>query len=549
MDRRIYMFLFTWLLLTACTREKDQFTEPAIPGHPSSGTVSLCFRLSGRIADTRTSEEEPIQKEESEVQSLCYAIFKENMFEVGAKKDLTNEHLQTGGQYLVSNLDKELFDETTEIFAIANLSGERCDTLLNLPPPDLTNSLEHPLLQAEVGDYMDRQAKISTYDFLISGQLINGNYPSDNKMHFLPANKANYVAKQYNLASENISFNDYATLIENRNKETDMGKRAVYDMIVDDLECRLPLYHAQRYRDTLNAYKAREETDNTYSRRLAQDPAFTRYVQWHDLVHRENLNITSAGQEERLIPAPAMAGYLALTNTPGSIITVPVEHIYSRLWFQFSFTGETTAPDIEIEQIEVIGLPQLTKVFNTSSISSENNLSGALEDEAATVSISRENLEQSPFLGNLSKTEGPWHLDRENDGDIHLLCYDPAYPDYKTVCRYPYKTGTTELDTDNPPVRYYLYSYQWYGATLADDPLIRVTYRYASADAGTVVRKTASARLYDESHSGGKLHHGVLRNYTYKVNCQINTASHNLELQIIPHDWYHLEVDDIPSFD
>lgn len=539
--------------MVACSNEDVVFTDPAVPERPASEKVSLCFRLSGRIANRRAAQEEDaIRREEGNVQSLCYAIFKDNMFETGDNADLTGRNQQTGSEYLVSNLDKDLFDETTEIFAVANASEDLKAALLTTPPPTLENDWENPLLTEAVEGYIDRQARIATYDFLITEQLAGGSYPNDGLIYYLPANINNKVSKKYNLADEGIAFTDYASLIDGRNKETDSEKRAVYDKIAEDLECRLSLFRSAKYNEYKTAYKEEETNDSTYSKKLAVDERFTRYVLWRNLLYDENLDLTASTTATRLIDLPLMAGYLALTDTPGSIVTVPVEHIYSRIWFQFGFTGDVTAPDITVDKIEMAGLPQRTKVFNTGNSPSENNIEGANGEPAATVCISCEDAQsQVPFLADLTRTEAPWHLTDGNSENIPLLRFVPSSPAYNVVCRYTPKAESTELDTTKRPVRYYLYSYQWGGVATADDPLITVSYHYTETvdGASTVVRKRASARLYDENHSDGKLHHGVLRNYTYQVNCRINTASRDLEIQVLPHDWYQMEVDDIPSFD
>lgn len=539
-NRYIYLTAFL-LLAVSCSREEQLAPEPQYPERPASETVSLSFRLSGHIAGTRAAEEGSIRAEEGEVRNLCYAIFRNSLYETGEYKDLTTENLQTGQEYLVSNLDKGLFDASTEIFVVANASETMRQQLLQDASPAV--ALDNPLLEEAVDDYIDLQARIWVYDnILIKNQLQNGKWPGDGKLYFLPANSNNYVSGQYDLATVGITFTDYASLIANRDKETDAQKRAVYDIIAEDLACRLPCSQSAAYSNKKKEFVTAEAADRTYSRQLASDPAFTRYVLWHDLTCGENLNTTTAAANTRLVEVPLMAGYLALTEEPGSVITVPVEHVYNRIWFRFGFTGEITAPDIEIESIEVEGVPQKTRVFNTSDEPEKINIA----DSKETVSILHTDGTQAPFFGDLTRTEAPWHVDKDGDESIHPLCFDPHYPSYNVVCRYrPFGEGMFDVDT--PPVRYYLYGYQWSGATLDDDPLVKVVYSFQQD--GQTVSKTASARLFDENHAAGKQHHGLLRNYTYGVNGQLNAASHDLVLQITAHDWYYIPVDDIPSFD
>ena len=541
-----YIYLTALLLLAAaCSRDEWPDAEPQCPERPAPETVSLSFRLSGRIAGTRAAgDEASIRSEEGEVRRLCYAVFRHGLYEIGKDEDLTTENLQTGDRYLASNLDRGLFDASTEIFAVANASEVLRNRLFVENPPVV--SPDNPLLQQAVDDYIDMQARIAVYNDVIKNHLRNGTYPNDGdgpgpRLFFLPANTGNYVVGQYNLERDGISFSDYISLIENRDKETDAGKRAIYDIIAEDLACRLELFQKNNFNNKKAAYKSEESLNGTYSGLLSQDPAFGRYVLWHDLTCEENLNATTAAADTRLVDSPLMAGYLALTEEPGSIITVPVEHVYCRIWFRFAFVGVATAPDVEVEKIEVEGVPQKTRIFNVSDDPEKINIA----DSKETVGISREDGTQTPFFGDLTRTEAPWHVDKDGDGSIHVLCFDPDYPSYNVVCRYPLANGT--FDVEHLPVRYYLYGYQWSGNTYNDDPVVKVVYRFL--EEGQTVRKTASARLFDENHAAGKPHHGLLRNYTYGVNGQLNAASHDLTLQVTSHDWYKIPVDDIPSFD
>lgn len=543
------------LLLAACA--KEELPGQGTPELPSQdrGTVSLRFRLPGRIASGR-SEGEQIRDEEGTVKSLCYAIFRKNMYETGGCIEFADSdpNVQPGGEYQVANLDKELFDETTRIYAIANLREEERKKLLDDPAPTLEENLNHPLLLQSVGGYIELCAQTAVYDAVIEEQLTGDNkYPKDGKIHFKPASNGHISSKQYDLEEVGIEpFDDYEELLKLRDKETDADKQAIYDIITEDLQCRLPLYHLNRYNSVKTSFQAEEISGKVYSKKLAKDGHFTRFVQWYEYQWEENLNKVTAAVGSRTVENPLMAGYLALTDMPGSAITVPMEHVYCRLWFRFSFVGQKNGIEIHVDKIEVTGLPQKTRMFNQSRIPAENNIEGAFDDEDATACIRREEEGQSPFFGRLAQK--PAHREDEQ-GNIIRLCFTPEKPEYNAVCRYPLRGGADEFDTGGTPLRYYLYAYQWGGTSLEDDPTVRIEYHFTpKLDEGEgqvpgPVYKAATARLYDENHAEGKRHHGLLRNYTYEVDCEVNMALYTLGVQIVPHSWYSVPVDDIPSFD
>ena len=215
--------------------------------------------------------------------------------------------------------------------------------------------------------------------------------------------------------------------------------------------------------------------------------------------------------------------------------------MYSRIWFQFNFTGDINALNsdakyIDLTSIKVIGLTDKTLLFNVDGVN--------LESEDTFAEITSNNKAQSPFFGKLAAS-GQQH----NGTDGIKLRYYPEQPDYNTICRYPLKSNSaTEFDTNNAR-RYYIYSFQRSGNKLEDNPLITLNYSFTEREETEITHKTATARLYDETHSGGKRHHGLLRNYTYGVNCMVNANTLGLELQVTAHDWYTHKVTDIPTFE
>ena len=81
-NRYIYLTAFL-LLVVSCSRKELPDPESQHPERPASETVSLSFRLSGHIAGTRATEDGSIREEEGEVQNLCYAIFRNSLYETG----------------------------------------------------------------------------------------------------------------------------------------------------------------------------------------------------------------------------------------------------------------------------------------------------------------------------------------------------------------------------------------------------------------------------------------------------------------------------------
>ena len=510
----------------------------------------MSFQLAGNAsADTRAEySNEDMMKEEGNVESLIYAIFQKKICKDKETRDLSTGRYQTGNTgnnhiYTLSGLNMDWFDENTEIFAVVNAPDEVKDKLFTETPtkPD-TLTIENEIIKKLVVDEIEWKTRKYMYDIFIGRQLKdNKYYPKDGKLHYKPANTTNCTESfQYNLSKETI-FSDYDDLIAKRQNTTNAEILAMYDAIIEDLSCRYELYDTTTRDSQKSTYTKDEETSHTIANGLIQEPEFLRYFLWREYSYTEDLNQTASNSLNRLIDSPLMSGYLALADNVGSVITVPVEHVYSRIWFQFNFTGDISALNsgakyIDLTSIKVEGLTNKTLLFNVDGVN--------LESEDTFAEITSNNKIQSPFFGKLAAS-GQQH----NGTDGIKLRYYPEQPDYNTICRYPLKSNSdTEFDTNNAR-RYYIYSFQRSGNKLTDNPKITLNYSFTEKGSTIITNKTATAYLYDETHSGGKRHHGLLRNYTYGVNCMVNANTLGLELQVTAHDWYTHKVTDIPTFE
>lgn len=556
MNRSSYIFILPviLLLLGGCSQEELlSVGDNNVPGVTvDENTVTLSFQLAGNAsADTRAEySDADMMKEEGNVKSLIYAIFykktckKKDYIKLSANSYQTgntgNNHIYT----LSSGLEMDWFDENTEIFAVVNAPDEVKDKLFTeTPTKPNTLTIENEIIKKLVVDEIEWKTRKYMYDIFIGRQLKdNKYYPKDGKLHYKPANTTNCTESfQYNLSDETI-FSDYDDLIAKRQKTTNAEILAMYDAIIEDLSCRYELYDTTTRDSQKSTYTKDEETNHTIANGLIQEPEFLRYFLWREYSYTENLNRTASSNASRLIDSPLMSGYLALADNAGSVITVPVEHVYSRIWFQFNFTGDINALNsdakyIGLTSIKVKGLTNKTLLFNVDGVNSES--------EYVSASITSEDEGQSPFFGKLAASDKQHY----GNGGIEILRYYPEQSDYNTICRYPLKSNSpTEFDMSNAR-RYYIYSFQRSGNKLEDNPKITLNYSFTEKGSTKITSKTATAYLYDETHSGGKRHHGLLRNYTYGVNCMVNANTLGLELQVTAHDWYTHKVTDIPTFE
>lgn len=554
MNRSSYIFILPviLLLLGGCSQEELlSVGDNNVPGVTvDENTVTLSFQLAGNAsADTRAEySDADMMKEEGNVKSLIYAIFQKKICKDKKTIDLStgSYHTENTGSnhiHTVGNLRMDWFDENTEIFAVVNAPAKvKADLFTETPPKPDTLTIGNTIIQKLVKDSIERRARKEMYDQFITNQLKNNLYPNDNKLHYKPANKDNYKSIKYTLTAETL-FKNYDELEQKYQQTTSAETLAMYDAIIEDLSCRIELYgNKATYNNNINTYTAQEEKDHLIANTLIQEPEIWRYFLWLEYSYEEDLNQAAAINSSRLIDFPLMSGYLALADNVGSVITVPVEHVYSRIWFQFNFTGDISALNsgakyIDLTGIKVEGLTNETLLFNVDGVNSES--------EDASAKITSDNTTQSPFFGNLTAS-GQQHYGYNG---IEILRYYLEQSDYNIICRYPLKSNSaTEFDTNNAR-RYYIYSFQRSGNKLEDNPLITLDYSFTEREETEITHKIATARLYDETHSGGKRHHGLLRNYTYGVNCMVNANTLGLELQVTAHDWYTHKVTDIPTFE
>lgn len=553
MKNSCYILILSGLLLLAgsCSQEDLMPTgNDAQQGEPTgNGKITLSFRLAEN-AGTATRANDGMKEEEGTVNTLDYAIFQGKRRVKYARildDELRSHSTDEEGEkniYTLKEVEEEWFDETTEIFAVVNAPEEMHNALFTSEPESVAT--DNATLLSILDDYIKEKARIDTYNDLIIAQYSGTKCPQEGSLYYKPINKNNLTKAQYTLTADQ-TFSDYADLISK--KQSASGDALVmYNKFIEDIECRFELFRTSDYNKHLTERQAQKET---LAQELSQNKDFLRYILWRDYVHEENLNQTAAGSESRQLENPLMSGYLALGNNIGSIITVPVEHAYCRICFQCSFTGVIDSvfnkehKYIDFESIQVAKLPNKTKLFNISSVNSENNPSDGELNRTVQIAASAAEAsdKQAPFFGDLTKNPSHWGNDWQSN-----FRYYPEHATYSTVCRYPLKSNSKEFDTSNAK-RYYIYAYQWGGTSTDADPKITLTYGFREPEQSEITHKELWAYLYDDTHSDAKLHHGLLRNYTYIVNCHLNANTSKLELQVTSHDWYTHTVTDIPAFE
>lgn len=555
MKNSCYILILSGLLLLAgsCSQEDLMPTgNDAQQGEPTgNGKITLSFKLAEN-AGTATRANDGMEEEEGNIETLDYAIFQGKRcvrYERILGDELTVHSTGDDGVkniYTLKNVEEEWFDETTEIFAVVNAPEEMHNALFTSDPAPV--AADNATLLSILDDYIKEKARIDTYDDLIKAQYSGTECPVEGYLYYKPINSNNRIKleQKYKLEADQ-TFSNYAELISK--KQSASGDALVmYNKFIEDIECRFKLFRTSDYNKHLAERQAQEDE---LAQELSQNKDFLRYILWRDYVHTEDLNQTAAESENRQLDNPLMSGYLALGNNIGSIITVPVEHAYCRICFQCSFTGvidkvfATNAKHIDFESIKVEKLPNKTKLFNISSVNSENNPSDGKLNCTAKIAADDDGAsdKQAPFFGDL--TRNPSH--RGNDWESKFRYY-PEYATYSTVCRYPLKPNSNEFDTSNAK-RYYIYAYQWGGTSTDADPKITLSYGFTEPGESEITHKELWAYLYDDTHSDAKLHHGLLRNYTYIVNCHLNANTSKLDLQVTSHDWYTHTVTDIPAFE
>ena len=107
------------------------------------------------------------------------------------------------------------------------------------------------------------------------------------------------------------------------------------------------------------------------------------YMLWKNYAFRSDLNEEASRNDSRLIEKPLMAGYYALEGTFGTVITVPVEHVYTRIWFDFQWRETPDAVQIVVDSVVVEGILENTRIFNTMEDRAANNPSNPVKSKTS----------------------------------------------------------------------------------------------------------------------------------------------------------------------
>lgn len=560
MKRYVIGMMLSVLLASACREEEDFLTteKPAVP-LPSGGTTELQFCFSGQTTDSRIAETDDLTLEEGQVNSLVYAIFQDGIWRSGGEADLSKENgLSTApgkNVFRLSGISNQWLTETSEIFAVANAPQVLKQQLLDESPDGYTVPADHPEIVQQVAADIEQSA----FEKVCDERFIPNNYrqdavPADGKVYYLPADdQNNYMEKQWSKTKlpDTWRFATYAEFSEKKQrKDMPASIREIYGQIEADLRCRLEYFGKEDYRKQIKELTDAENASQTLTKSYQEK--MKRYFFWKTKEYEEDLNATAAKTDSRLIEQPLMAGHMDLSKEFGAVIRVPVEHVYCRIWFNFEWQDSHLVDRITIESVEVDSIWQNTRLFNAKDSETDNNPDHPMP---APLKIANGDTEQLPFLGRLvlPPQGGSYH-----EGDTPQMVFtEQGYAEYPILCRYPWSGG--QVNRQARPVRYYAYSYQWGGTSINDNPVIRVTYsfRSSSAEGGPdtpggshqAVRKQAKAKLYDPGHFPGKRHHGLLRNYTYQLNCAVSALTNTLDIQVVSVPWVAVEIDDIPPFE
>lgn len=264
---------------------------------------------------------------------------------------------------------------------------------------------------------------------------------------------------------------------------------------------------------------------------------------WRELTYTAGLNDVAGKNDSRVVDNPVMAGYLNLKDGVTDKISVKLERVYSRIWFKFTWQNHPLAQKVTIDEIKISGLNKCSRLFNCYQYLWQDT-AGIKKEIKEEYKISNNDERQLPFIGKL---ETPY---MNENGGLNLDFIEKLESEYNILCRFPWKNN--QVDKIQSPVKYYVYSLQRAGTSLEQDPLIVLKYHYDYQSSETVemtLYKKATARLYDKISEDGKKHHGLLRNYNYRLNCIVNTITNAMELQVVSVPWYPIEINDIPSFE
>lgn len=539
-DSILSILLFSSLFMS-CQEDECLSAQNADRPSDESRTVDLAFCFSGEQRENRNVDND-IATEEGEVNNLIYAVFQNMTLRKREFVPLSEEDYNTanGKKYIVHGVDNQYLDGHSEIFAAANVSDEMKEKLMS-ENPDYEVPDDDPIILRLVEEQIKHEAYVYVCDnFLLPNNYASEMIPKDGKVHYFPANTNNYVSKQWDMTvlPDTWRFKTYAEFEKKKDDQNMPSEiRDIYKEIEIDLQCRVPCYKQPEYDKKRAELADKEKQDHVIRDGIKRE--LKQYMLWKNYAFRSDLNEEASRNDSRLIEKPLMAGYYALEGTFGTVITVPVEHVYTRIWFDFQWRETPDAVQIVVDSVVVEGILENTRIFNTMEDRAANNPSNPVKSKT---SIRNKEAEQKPFLADLSLSVYPWHW-----GDEPQILLQQNQMRYDALCRYQWKNG--QEDKSQRPNRYYVYSYQWGGVYLEDDPLVSVYYHFRNTQGSETIYKKATARLYDDTHKPGKRHHGLLRNYTYRLNCIVNTVTNKLDIQVVSVPWFKVDIDDIHPFE
>ncbi|EJW99476.1 hypothetical protein EVA_12417, partial [gut metagenome] len=288
-----------------------------------------------------------------------------------------------------------------------------------------------PVLQTVIAHRLDSLARAHVYDLLIKAQYQNNKYPQDEQLYHSTDKNKGYTKKQLTIP-EAYTFSTYAEFVQRLDDVSlPVDVHQMFVSIMVDLQCRLPLFRMGEFNTKLNQLKQEEDKTHAIRDALKADKEFQKYICWYTYAFDKNLNAEANQNPSKLIDKAVMAGYMALSGDFPSVIVLPLERVYSRIWFHFQWMGLQEAESIEIDSIVVDGLHYRTQMFNVANGAENNNPKNPLISKSAIINRDKENCSQ-PFLGDLTKNAYPYHL-----GKDPALYFEAANSNlYNTVCRY-----------------------------------------------------------------------------------------------------------------
>lgn len=335
-DSILSILLFSSLFMS-CQEDECLSAQNADRPSDESRTVDLAFCFSGEQRENRNVDND-IATEEGEVNNLIYAVFQNMTLRKREFVPLSEEDYNTanGKKYIVHGVDNQYLDGHSEIFAAANVSDEMKEKLMS-ENPDYEVPDDDPIILRLVEEQIKHEAYVYVCDnFLLPNNYASEMIPKDGKVHYFPANTNNYVSKQWDMTvlPDTWRFKTYAEFEKKKDDQNMPSEiRDIYKEIEIDLQCRVPCYKQPEYDKKRAELADKEKQDHVIRDGIKRE--LKQYMLWKNYAFRSDLNEEASRNDSRLIEKPLMAGYYALEGTFGTVITVPVEHVYTRIWFDF----------------------------------------------------------------------------------------------------------------------------------------------------------------------------------------------------------------------